>query len=260
MVLSDFVSHLWQRRLRFSVRGLIGVVLLIGGWLGWILLSAQIQREAVAAIERAGAWVEYDCEWQTGKSEPGGKHSTRGRFVDFVGVDLFGQVTEVRFTGRVTDAEMAHVARLTRLQRLYVFAFPFNSAWKTQGDVSELRVRDNQLTDAGVARLDGLTELSELWLCDANVSDVALAHLRGRSTMRRLYLCNTRITDAGLAQLKGMANLSVLWLDNTQITDDGLADLKGLSKLSNLRLYRTRVTEAGVTELKRATPGVTIYF
>ncbi len=46
------VSRPWQRFLRFSVRGLIVLVLVIGAGLGWIVRSAQVQREAVAAIER----------------------------------------------------------------------------------------------------------------------------------------------------------------------------------------------------------------
>jgi TRAP-type C4-dicarboxylate transport system permease small subunit len=40
----------WRRWLRFSVRGLIIVVLLIGGWLGWLVRSAHVQRDAVVAI------------------------------------------------------------------------------------------------------------------------------------------------------------------------------------------------------------------
>ena len=31
----------WRRFLRFSVRGMIVVVLVIGGWLGWVVRSAQ---------------------------------------------------------------------------------------------------------------------------------------------------------------------------------------------------------------------------
>ena len=47
------VSRPWRRFLRFSVRGMIVLVLVIGGWLGWIVRSARIQREAVAAIEKS---------------------------------------------------------------------------------------------------------------------------------------------------------------------------------------------------------------
>jgi hypothetical protein len=51
------VSRPWRRYLRFSVRGLIVVVLLMGAWLGSIVRSARIQREAVAAIRKVGGRV-----------------------------------------------------------------------------------------------------------------------------------------------------------------------------------------------------------
>jgi hypothetical protein len=53
------VSHPWRRLLRFSVRGLIVLVLVIGAGLGWVVRSARIQREAVAAIKSAGGGVTY---------------------------------------------------------------------------------------------------------------------------------------------------------------------------------------------------------
>src|SRR5690242_803936 len=52
----------WRRRLRISVRGLIALVLLVGGWLGWIGHEARVQRQAVTAIERAVGSVQYDRE------------------------------------------------------------------------------------------------------------------------------------------------------------------------------------------------------
>ena len=55
----------WWRRARLSVRGLIILVLVIGGGLGWVVRSAQLQREAVAAIQRAGGRVKYDWEWKS---------------------------------------------------------------------------------------------------------------------------------------------------------------------------------------------------
>ena len=71
------VSFTWRSSLRFSVRGLVVLVLVIGGWLGWIVRSARIQREAVAAIEKAGGRVKYDWEWSGGKQIPGGDPGLR---------------------------------------------------------------------------------------------------------------------------------------------------------------------------------------
>ena len=54
---AESVSHHWRRYLRFSVRGLIILVLVIGGWLGWIVRSAHIHRDAVATIENSRGHV-----------------------------------------------------------------------------------------------------------------------------------------------------------------------------------------------------------
>src|SRR5262245_42630968 len=52
----------WWNRLRLSLRGLIALVLLIGGGMGWMVRSARVQRDAVAALERTPSAVFYD--WQ----------------------------------------------------------------------------------------------------------------------------------------------------------------------------------------------------
>ena len=92
------VSRPWRSFLRFSVRGLIVVVLLFGGWLGWLVRSARIQREAVAAITKAGGKVKYDWEWRDGNKIPTGEDPWAPlRLVDYIGVDYFGHVTVVEF-------------------------------------------------------------------------------------------------------------------------------------------------------------------
>ena len=64
--MSDRPSQkIWRRWLRLSVRGLMILVLILGGGLGWIVHRAKTQRVAVAAIEKAGGWVRYD--WESGK-------------------------------------------------------------------------------------------------------------------------------------------------------------------------------------------------
>jgi hypothetical protein len=67
------VARLWRGFLRFSVRGLIVPVLVIGAGLGCVVRSARIQREAVAAIQRAGGSVTYGWEWNNGNTVPRGK-------------------------------------------------------------------------------------------------------------------------------------------------------------------------------------------
>jgi hypothetical protein len=126
----------WRHWLRFSVRGLLVLVLVIGGGLGWIVHQAHVQRDAVGAITRAGGSVMYDWEWNNGKSVPGGKPWAPRWLVDLIGVDYFGHVAMVDLWGaHVTDAELLqlHLRGLT--------------------DLSYLTLIDGQVSDAGIEKL-----------------------------------------------------------------------------------------------------------
>ena len=63
---ADPVSRPWRRFLRFSVRGLIVLVLVVGAWGGWIVRGARVEREAVTVIEKAGGKVRPDVRKLSG--------------------------------------------------------------------------------------------------------------------------------------------------------------------------------------------------
>jgi hypothetical protein len=65
---ANTVSRSWRKALRFSMRGLIGLVLVISAGLGWAARNARIQREAAAAIWKAGGEVRYDQSATNGRS------------------------------------------------------------------------------------------------------------------------------------------------------------------------------------------------
>jgi internalin A len=201
-------SRPWRRFLRYSVRVLIVVVLLIGGWLGWIVRSARIQREAVAAIEDAGGGVAYDWEWNNGKSIPRGKPWAPRRIVDLIGVDYFGHVTKVYLapSSAAHDALMAQVARLTRVQ--------------------QLELTSRQVSDAGLVHLRGLSNLAELNLWGTPITDAGLVHLKGHTTLSKLWLGGAQITDVGLSHLTVLASLSESNLADTRVSETGLINLK----------------------------------
>ncbi len=61
----------------------------LGGGLGWIIHRVEVQRDAVAAIERAGGEVMYDWEWKWKKGRPVRTGTTRWPdwLVERIGVD-----------------------------------------------------------------------------------------------------------------------------------------------------------------------------
>jgi hypothetical protein len=247
------------------VRGLIVFVLVIGVGLGWIVRQAHIQRDAVAAIRKAGGSVFYSWEWDHGKAIPGGRPRQPSWVVESIGVEVYGQVTGVELWGSYGPADivLAAAGRLDRLQRLWVFTHTsatdaglMHLAGLT--DLSSLGLNRTQVTDAGLVHLKGLAKLSTLVLNGTQVTDAGLVHLKGLTNLSYLRLDGTQVTDAGLVHLGRLTKLSDLWLNGTQVTDVGLVHLKGLTNLSYLRLDGTRVTDAGVDELKRSLPRLKI--
>jgi hypothetical protein len=233
-------SRSWLRHLRISVRGLIALVLAIGGGLGWIVHQAHVQRDAVAAIRRAGGRVRYDWEWNSATVKGSLVKPWAPRWlVELTGDDYFGHVVLVWLPPK-SDAEILHVVR--RLPGVEV-----------------LDIEDWSLSDAEPANLNGLTNLSRLFLYNSSVTDAGLAHLKGLTMLTELDLSRSRVTDTGLAHLKGLTGLAALDLRGTQVTDAGLAHLKGLTKLTWLDLRGTQVTETGIKQLKQVLPSLTIY-
>jgi internalin A len=215
-------SRPWRRFLRLSVRGMIVIVVVMGAGLGWLVRSARIQREAVAAIHKAGGRAYYGWTWSEGIFDLGGKPWAPRYLVDLIGVDYFGHVTMVVLDDNeaATDATIEQVGRLTELWRLIL--------------------RESSVDDASLVHLKGLSDLKLLELGGG------LADLSGLTGLTELNLWETQVSDAGLAHLKGLANLTNLGLSGTQITDSGLTHLKGLPKLSELNLGNTKASDAGV--------------
>ena len=211
-------SRPWRRFLRFSVRGLIILVLVVAVALGWIVRQAHIQRDAVAAIRKAGGFVAYSWDWDQGKSIPGGRPSVASWIVESIGVDFFGHVTHVEFggTSRPADTVLAEVGRLNQLQRL----------WLSNTSV---------ITEAELVDLDGLTKISFVDVNSSQVTDAGLAHLKGLANLSIFSLYGTQVTDAGPVHLKGLTNLSIVSFGG-QATVAGMNELK--QALPRLKIYQ----------------------
>jgi hypothetical protein len=197
-----------RRRLGLSLRVLMILVLFFGGGLGWLAYRARVQREAVAAIEKAGGKVYYDWQYFAGGTSPPPPPPPGPKWlVDFFGIDYFRNVTMVQIDegapggvnsflavyttefsdGRdhvADDALMGQIARLERLERLDLIVC--------------LR-----LTDAGIAKLRGLRHLDSLsLLCCRSITDASLPHLDGMSRDMQLILTGTAISKGGISSMQ----------------------------------------------------------
>ncbi len=137
----------WRRFLRFSVRGLIVLVLAIGASLGWIVRSARIQHDAVAAIETdGGGEVAYDWDRGAGTTDFRGKPPVPRWLVDLVGIDYFGRVRFVVLWD-ARPATIAAVSRFTGLRRLGI-----NGRGLRDTDLAPLRSPDRTLRARSIRR------------------------------------------------------------------------------------------------------------
>ena len=139
--------------MRFSVRGLIVLILLAGSILGWIVNQAHVQRDAVAAIRRANGNVEYDLN-------PNRSPWWLRWLADRLGIDYVSHVIRVDLVGvgpdgPSTGAELDHVVHLKRLF-----------------------LGGTQITDAGLVHLRGLKRLQELEVGNTRVTDTAVRELQ----------------------------------------------------------------------------------
>jgi eukaryotic-like serine/threonine-protein kinase len=185
---------------------------------------------------------------------------------------------------QLTDADLAQLAQLTRLDRLQLFNSRITDAGLEQvtrlSNLKFLRLDGGQLTDAclvhlraltklehlelqrtgisdaGLAQLAPLTQLRELTLTsrmtdDSRIGDAGLVHLAAFPNLRMLQLSGPRFTDAGLPHLARLTRLENLALTGTKVTDTGLADLAALRRLQNLNLSNTWVSDAGLVHLAK---------
>jgi hypothetical protein len=141
------VSRRWRSSLRFSLRGLIILVLLIGGWLGWIVHRARLQRTTVLAVEKSGGGVLYDWQYKNGRYASGGSSWWPKWLLDRLGVDYFHDVTWV-----------LHLERMPSLTFLYL--------------------AETGVTDAGLEHLKEMNSLKTLWLGGAKVTDSGVQELQ----------------------------------------------------------------------------------
>lgn len=249
-----------RRWLRISVRGLMVLVLLVGGGVGWVAHHAHAQRDAVAAIQRAGGSVLYDLEPNPYTQA---KPWAPKWVIERIGVDHFGRVIQANLTGSsMTDAGLSRLEGLTDLQLLCLPDTQVGNNGlahlKGMGQLWMLILWKTKVGDSGLSHLKGLTRLRTLDLSDTEVTDAGLEHLEKLANLEGLSLAGTRVTDAGLIHLKGLTRLRALLLDNTTVGDEGLAHLKGLVGLRTLQVSRASVSDAGLAELRKALPNVDI--
>jgi hypothetical protein len=147
------------------------------------------------------------------------------------------QVAPVQGVEAITDAGLAHVARIKTLEHL--------------------EIGGRKITDRGLAQLATLPNLESLVLRFVGVTDAGLAHLASLANLKSLTTgCGPGVTDAGLARLAGLKKLETLEIHNCPgITDAGIQVLSRNTALQSLRISDSQVTVEGARTFRKTLPG-----
>ena len=247
------VASSWWRYLRISLRGLIVLVLVFGGGLGWFVNRAKVQLDAVTAIERAGGSVRYEWEWNYGQFNPSGTPSWPKWLMDHIGPNYLAHIAEVDLTQGGSDEQMLAIGKLKSLEGVVIRKSSINATGLAPlselADLRSLFIYNCQVSDNGLEHLRKLRQLEELRLQGTKIADEELAHLTALTYLKILVLGGTAITDAALAHLEGLTDLTQLALYQTKVTDAGLAHLKGMAHLTFLSLEGSATSDAGLAHL-----------
>ncbi|MEZ6113747.1 MAG: hypothetical protein R3C99_22460 [Pirellulaceae bacterium] len=113
-----------------------------------------------------------------------------------------------------------------------------------------LRLDDGSLSDEGMKHLANLTKLRELYLTRTFVGDAGLQYVSQMPEMEKLSLRASAVTSAGMKHLSGLKKLKELDLSECfAVADEGMADLAPITSLVDLNLWSTRVGDAGVEHI-----------
>jgi Leucine Rich repeat len=242
----------WRRRLRLSVRGLMVLVLILGGGLGWFIYRARVQQEAVAAIQRVGGGIAYSWQWSSGAPVfPPPKPPWPIWVRRILGPDFLDTVAYVRLQGNQCDDEALRAAcRLPWLEELIVVDTSVTDSGaenlRQLKNLRSLDLRLNRITARALRHIGGMTEMRELKLAmkrsPVPLRDEDVAFLKRLTRLESLMLPSADLTDAWLVYIEDLKNLKRLQLYDMAITADGLHHLRALSNLTTLSLHGTRLT------------------
>ena len=109
-------------------------------------------------------------------------------------------------------------------------------------NLTHLDLPHNQLTGGIPAELGNLTNLEGLWLQRNQLTGEIPGELGNLTNLERLYLTNTQLTGEIPAELGNLTNLTQLFLHNNQLSGEIPAELGNLTNLEWLYLFNNQLT------------------
>lgn len=136
--------------------------------------------------------------------------------------------------------------------------------------LTQLDLHGEEITDADLVAIAGLTHLRDLSLRGSLITDAGLVHLgpqleslvlRGTGVgalglsnlnapnLQALHLCDTHVTGADLYRLPPMPGLKTLKLNFLDLDDTAVETIGSFPSLRHVELDQTKLTDAGLRQL-----------
>ena len=149
------------------------------------------------------------------------------------------QQVRLEFNRNFTDAGLAHLEQLKRLQTLTLYG--------------------SAVTDRGILYLRELTDLQNLQLGRSLVTDEGARQIAQFRNLRVLDLQGTKVTDRGIADIATLPHLEWLCLKDTSVTDSGILALRSARTLRDLYITAGTVRDESIGSLEQSLPGLKVH-
>ncbi len=264
-----------------SVRGLMLLVLVVGGFVGWQANRVARMRWAVAVLVRnpndppdyrppsdttsftiggspSRTEVTYDDEYSNGVfPDPPSPAWLHEGLRWALGDDYFRNVSGLNLSRPPSAADSDAIEALGSVERLRLADFPLNDENLDRlvncPRLRELSLMQSKLPARRLASVGALRNLRVLDLSNTDATADDLAPLANLSLLEDLELPPEAGIDAGLLHLQGLRNLRSLDAVGSVeggVTDVGLGYLRGMTQLRSLSFNAHRMTDAGMAILE----------
>ncbi|WDI44496.1 hypothetical protein [Bremerella sp. P1] len=248
-----------RRWLRFGLRGLMVLVLLLSLPMGWIardVYRSQREDEVVAAVEKAGGFASYDYQqlnlWNEVPHPPGpwilrklfGDHIHA--YVDYVTLMEPDEVNTL----------IPMLANCHRLEYLELHeAVLSDQSVETIAQMPKLRelaLIGTSITVDQMRQLSQAPAMKSITLEGPTASDDYVELLPLFSSLEDVALSQTTVTDRGMQSLGQLSDLKSVSIEQAPaVTNDGFAALANCPQLSDIWADGTKVDEGCIDTLKK---------
>ena len=256
----------WRRAL--SLRGLMVLVLLVGGGLGWWVRHVRLRRAAIATIEAAGGVIAFQDQYPPVEGWWAWLYERTGieEFREVSAITIQFDPTRPRLSregepmtpAQSIDATIGAMTHLGPIGYVAFYGFPITSGG--MGRLAEVRLTNLVLYKVSAFpedTLDALSRLHQLEGLDIAMESVILPRgiFGAVGKLSRLKSLSLRQKSAGivdraeLASLGRLQGLEMLQLSWATLDGDSLDVLNSLDQLRFLSLGSARPDDAALRRL-----------